>query len=167
MDHVASIKGLIGVPSWLEKSCSIFFLALPLQDFASQEVYKLDPPPTRDRIADMTGEQLDQAVTEADGAGDGPFFAGIKMTQANVFFPGQTYHSFKIVKVGRASRQECVGNRRVDSVPLTALAAVKNLALLRSCPLPMIVSASIYLKLGTVCPQLKVQGGPGNILGCC
>ena len=164
VDHCSSINGLFGVPSRREKCCSDFFSGPPPSRFRLQR--SIQPRPSTYPGQDC-GYDWGAAGPGCYGSRrrrGWPFLCG---DQANLSFSGRTYHSFKILKVSRASRQECVGNRHVDSVPLTVLPAVKNLALLRSCPLPTIVSASIDLKLGTVCPQLRVQGGPGNILGCC
>ena len=87
-------------------------------------------------------EQLDTAVSAADAAANGPLFAGVRITHANIASPGQTYHALKILKVGRSTRVECLGPRNADAVPWAALPAVTNLTLLRSCSLPILVSES-------------------------
>ena len=88
------------------------------------------------------GEQLDIAVSAADVAENGPLFAKVRITHANIALAGQAYHALKILKVVRSTRVECLGPRNADALPWAALPAVTNLTLLRSCSLLILVSES-------------------------
>ena len=90
--------------------------------------------------APRLGGELDTAIAAADSAENGPLFAGVRLTQANIASPGQTYHALKILKVGRSTRVELLGPGNADAVPWAALPAVTNLTLLRWCWLPILVS---------------------------